>query len=571
MLKKFIFLMVLLWAYPAWAQLTQTPNLGLYLIPFQYPNWNVPVNDNTTVIDTKLPTLNLSCGTNDVPVWSGGKFSICGNSRTVPTRSTIAGLPGAPVTNQLAVITDANSGSTCVTAGGSSNVICQWNGSAWIPVGSISGGGGTPGGANTQVQFNDGGVFGGDAGLTYNKTTDVLTVTGGVVASLTGNVLGNLTGNVTGNTTGAHTGAVTGNVTSSGQSTFTGSLLAPAKADPGSPITNEVWRSTSTRASLAWYDGAVQKAIKDSDFSANIGIMNKSATTPTYSILLPTDDTILIGSGTTWVSKLLQTCRPSIGRSISYDAATNNLDCEDIVTSGLASVTEDATFVNITKATKIGLTPFVDLTRGAGITANRVYTLARDVAGDVALTTGTLTQNQTSSYDSQGRLEASGTTKWFKAEWDGGGITPDGTQCADATKQTLDSTPQYAFSCAKNASSIFYTQIRLTRALTTFLATVSIFHAASEVITFAGDVSAKCRGDGEAMGGSWGTAVQADVVTQAVANQIQQTTTASITPNSSGGCTKGKILFIRWVIDEPNFSANAINSKVIGFSVEQDS
>lgn len=35
--------------------------------------------------------------------------------------------------------------------------------------------GATPGGANTQVQFNDTGAFGGDAGLVYNKTTDVLT------------------------------------------------------------------------------------------------------------------------------------------------------------------------------------------------------------------------------------------------------------------------------------------------------------------------------------------------------------------------------------------------------------
>jgi hypothetical protein len=38
-----------------------------------------------------------------------------------------------------------------------------------------AGGGGTPGGANTQVQFNDSGSFGGDAGLVYNKTTDTLT------------------------------------------------------------------------------------------------------------------------------------------------------------------------------------------------------------------------------------------------------------------------------------------------------------------------------------------------------------------------------------------------------------
>ena len=33
----------------------------------------------------------------------------------------------------------------------------------------------TPGGSDTQVQFNDGGVLGGDAGLVYDKTTDTLT------------------------------------------------------------------------------------------------------------------------------------------------------------------------------------------------------------------------------------------------------------------------------------------------------------------------------------------------------------------------------------------------------------
>lgn len=48
-----------------------------------------------------------------------------------------------------------------------------------------SGGGGSPGGSDTQVQFNDSSAFGGDAGLTYNKTSDVLSVTGGVDAGNT--------------------------------------------------------------------------------------------------------------------------------------------------------------------------------------------------------------------------------------------------------------------------------------------------------------------------------------------------------------------------------------------------
>lgn len=47
-------------------------------------------------------------------------------------------------------------------------------------VGSSGGGGGTPGGSDTQIQFNDGGSFGGDADLTYNKTTNKFTTKGDV-------------------------------------------------------------------------------------------------------------------------------------------------------------------------------------------------------------------------------------------------------------------------------------------------------------------------------------------------------------------------------------------------------
>lgn len=48
------------------------------------------------------------------------------------------------------------------------------------------GGGGTPGGSNTQVQFNDSSAFGGDAGLTYNKTTDTLTIAGAMIVGSSG-------------------------------------------------------------------------------------------------------------------------------------------------------------------------------------------------------------------------------------------------------------------------------------------------------------------------------------------------------------------------------------------------
>ena len=45
---------------------------------------------------------------------------------------------------------------------------------------AAGGGGGTPGGSDTQVQFNDGGAFGGDSGLLFNKTSNKLTAGGDV-------------------------------------------------------------------------------------------------------------------------------------------------------------------------------------------------------------------------------------------------------------------------------------------------------------------------------------------------------------------------------------------------------
>jgi hypothetical protein len=44
---------------------------------------------------------------------------------------------------------------------------------------------GTPAGATTQVQFNDAGAFGGDSGLTFNKTTDALSAGGFIPTSST--------------------------------------------------------------------------------------------------------------------------------------------------------------------------------------------------------------------------------------------------------------------------------------------------------------------------------------------------------------------------------------------------
>jgi hypothetical protein len=70
-------------------------------------------------------------------------------------------------------------GGVAVSANGSTGTAGQvltTNGSSayWS---TVSGGGsGTPGGSNTQIQFNNSGSFGGDANLTFDKTTAILTI-----------------------------------------------------------------------------------------------------------------------------------------------------------------------------------------------------------------------------------------------------------------------------------------------------------------------------------------------------------------------------------------------------------
>jgi hypothetical protein len=84
---------------------------------------------------------------------------------------------------------------TTSTIDGAASLALTQNQGAWIfsdgtnyftQRGIGGGGGGTPGGSDTQIQFNDGGAFGGDAGLTYNKTTDTLTVAGAIALSASG-------------------------------------------------------------------------------------------------------------------------------------------------------------------------------------------------------------------------------------------------------------------------------------------------------------------------------------------------------------------------------------------------
>jgi hypothetical protein len=89
-------------------------------------------------------------------------------------------------------------------SGGINGYVLQTDGAGnltWTAQTGGGGGNGTPGGSNTQIQYNDSGSFGGNVGFTFNEVTGVMTA-----PFLAGNANGvfNIVGaNVTGNVANA--------------------------------------------------------------------------------------------------------------------------------------------------------------------------------------------------------------------------------------------------------------------------------------------------------------------------------------------------------------------------------
>lgn len=84
------------------------------------------------------------------------------------------------------------------------------------------GGGGSPGGADTDIQFNDSGAFGGESAFTYNQTTDLATLTGDFRLVNTG-VNGRLFDSSDGTPTGTRNSYLSYNISGTAASTFLGS------------------------------------------------------------------------------------------------------------------------------------------------------------------------------------------------------------------------------------------------------------------------------------------------------------------------------------------------------------
>ena len=164
-----------------------------------------PVGSNVSIVDNSINTLNTNGG---LVLNPNGIGSVVANAHVIPDQTRIRNLGSSTLywntlytwygDIQNATIGNATIGNTTISnignitigvdnlhiTGGTNGYVLQTDGTGNLTWTAQTGGtgNGVPGGANTQIQFNDAGVFGGSPNFTYNNTTGNITLAGNLVS-----------------------------------------------------------------------------------------------------------------------------------------------------------------------------------------------------------------------------------------------------------------------------------------------------------------------------------------------------------------------------------------------------
>ena len=103
---------------------------------------------------------------NGLQIGLSGSNSVTADFNSYGKSNFYSGLSGS--------LTQLTDGTSYLKAGSNVTITSESNGA--VTVSAAQGGGGSPGGSDTQVQYNDGGSFGGAADLTFNDSTGDITV-----------------------------------------------------------------------------------------------------------------------------------------------------------------------------------------------------------------------------------------------------------------------------------------------------------------------------------------------------------------------------------------------------------
>jgi len=352
-------------------------------------------------------------------------------------------------------------------------------------------------------------------------------------------------------------------------------------------------------------------------------VQGLNANLTALSAITGANNTVPIFSGPGAMSaSLLPSCADSGGNHLNYDNTTRAFSCGTSSTGGLSGLStnkyllatgatsagtsgvagESGGVFTVTGGIAAGSGPFAIFDTSAIASTDKTFSFI-NFSGTIRPSTGALTPGNMVTTNASGQFidgGAAGTGTWtdasnntssgnktlrdtlaggtntlwtpVRASWDAGSLTPDGTNCADPTKQTINSGPViYSFSCADSNSSTFDGHLTLPITMAGNLATVKFRLTVNDVDSssqiFAGGFKAQCRASGTAPSSTWGTA-QTVAITMVTANNDYSQTTAAVTPD--GTCSAGSELFFRFTIDATTNTDDG-DARVISVAMEQSS
>ena len=180
------------------------------------------VQPTSLIVNPEAIQLNVYTGA--APIAGGSNTNVQFNEDGVLQGSnsfTFNNVSNIVTIGNLAIGNVANLGGTSNVkiAGGTNGYVLQTDGTgnlSWTAQAGNVTGNGTPGGSNTQIQYNNSGNFGGSAGFTFDSVSNVVNVPGNLIAA------GNITApNFLGNATNANFASYAGYVVNGNQSNIT--------------------------------------------------------------------------------------------------------------------------------------------------------------------------------------------------------------------------------------------------------------------------------------------------------------------------------------------------------------
>lgn len=218
------------------------------------------IDSNGNVITNVLTTGNVTANVVYATYYkysNGQPFtgSAGGNSGQLQFNNagTLGGIPNVTFSGNILTLGDV---STLSISGGLNGYFLQTDGNGALTwaAGGNGGGNGTPGGSNTQVQYNDNGVFGGDVDFTFNKLTNTLTVP-------TVNAVSHIT--------------AAGNITSNGYFVGNGAYLTGITLDVANTVSNAAQPNITSVGNLLYLnlDGDLS-SVGNATFAGNVNASN---------------------------------------------------------------------------------------------------------------------------------------------------------------------------------------------------------------------------------------------------------------------------------------------------------